>query len=104
MRRIIAGIGLLFLLVACDPAITSGKVVNKDFEPGHYRTVNDPSTCVQRAKNGTCKVSVPRSHQEWVSPDWRIQLSNGKDTNWIDVTEAIYNNAEVGGCYAVKTC
>lgn len=103
IKKIIVLVGILFALVACDPAITAGKVINKDFNPGHYRTITS-TTCVSRNKKGDCTMSIPNNRQEWVRPDWQLKLSNGKYANWIDVTEAVYNQYEIGACYATKTC
>jgi hypothetical protein len=103
IKRIVVIVGLLISLVACNPSITSGKVVNKDYNPGHYKTTSSTS-CSSRAKDGTCKNTVTNNRQDWVKPVYRLQLSNGKDSNWIIVTEGSYASTGIGSCYAVETC
>lgn len=79
-----------FSLAGCS-AISAGTITSKDRTDGYYYTTR---LCTAYSKNGTCTSYIPM--QNYVSPTWKFNLSDEKNTGWVYVTEDTYNSYEVG--------
>lgn len=78
---------LAVILAGCS-AISSGTITGKEAEPGHYYTTQ---TCTPVGK-----VTVCTPHTYYDDPDWRFDITEGKDSGWVYVTEETYGAYEVG--------
>jgi hypothetical protein len=78
------------LLSACGGP-HAGQVQDKRHSAGHYDSV---PTCVMYNSSHLCVIHSTR--QVWKDPSWSLNISNGEDQGWVDVTEYRYKSVNVG--------
>ena len=89
MRR--AAVFLALVLAACGTPVTSGVVTDKKFEPASTTPLVIPcgkSTCINYVSSG---------------PHWRLLVTDGQASDWIDVDPATWDRAKVGDDYPEVT-
>ena len=79
-------------LTACGGKITSGEVVAKKFVPAHDESGIRP--VIVASGNGVATVFVP--YVDRYGDAWTITIQAGDEKAEYNVTEAVYNSAEIG--------
>lgn len=83
-------LGLSVALAACGgPSVTSGKVIDKTYTAAY----NQPYVIMVG--------KVPVTEEEYVAADWSIELKDGEQTGWIDVSQSTYDHEHNGDQYTV---
>ena len=91
MIVIAIAIVLLPVMTACSQ-ISSGRVIAKQHEPGHYSYYE---SCSYIGKSMFCH-PMPF----YVAPSWELDLrQSAKESGWRDVTESDYDRYKVGDWY-----
>lgn len=90
MALVGVGAALVLALTGCGGP-HKGTVHDKAHEPGHYTT---ESYCATYNKDHVCTYHAQR--QRWVSPDWELDIYNGDDHGWVDVSEGVYKSVKIG--------
>jgi len=97
--KIVAAAGLLLIsvtsLTSCsEPAPTSGVIVSKKHTPASTTYYNQ---CVSYGANGGCSSSMmmPLDTPE----KWKINISSGESSGWVDLSEKGYELCEPGMNY-----
>lgn len=92
MRKIIliviSVLCVVLLLASCNKTLNAGTVIDKHFSPSHM--VYNPIITIV---NGKMR-SIPRfvSHPD----EWSIQVQNGEDKEWWEVSKKYYESVEIG--------
>lgn len=120
--RILVMVLMIALISSCDskPPITSGDVVNREFEPAHWEGGYESYCGYDYGYNAvagkfewhySCNHSRWEDEHRWENDSWRIQIDgcveyedDGElkqhcDTRWIDVSERDYDRFTIGTHY-----
>lgn len=126
------GLGWM-LIAGYEPPPEEGRVINEDFTPAHYEEYQQPHyitetytytdsecstdfdgkySCRPVTKTGTRTVTYYTTEERHVPDDWDVQIqaceTNDKGeekcrTNWIDVSEATFEQCKIGSFYRKET-
>lgn len=84
---------VLIVLVGCS-AISSGKITKKNHQGEYYTT---QLICAGYSQQGSCTTWVPITNYH--PPTWWFDISEGKESGWVYVSEYTYNQFEIGDYY-----
>ena len=103
-------------LAGCGSAITSGTVTGKQDIPAHNTTIYIPqyrTQCTteeeqvgnQEEPEQVCTqvISYYLPMPQYVPEDWQLRIRDGQRTGWVDVSQSVYNHAQVGKHWTAVT-
>lgn len=83
-------LGSVLLLTGCSQ-LTSGTIVQKEYEPGHYYSEQRCSQVLPGKGVVTC-----RQTEQYAEDVWRFRLREDDREGTVDVTPEIFDSYEVG--------
>lgn len=107
MRRFMLLAALLvlaFLLAACAPGVSSGRVIAKQYNPSHYAETYIPRYHTVCHSSGSCQTYDDGYWaNEYVPASYQIELAQGSvknlRTGWVDVDKTTWDRTHTGQRY-----
>jgi hypothetical protein len=124
-------IGVCWYLFQTIPAdLTEGEVVDRSFVPAHWEDYMRPVTRTRQATRQVCSGgygSVPQTcrtefytetytdyvpDERWVEDDWNLEIDGCSEnrrgdnicrTDWVDVSESVYDDCDLGAYWREET-
>ena len=98
MKRLIALLSVLTVVLSACGAPTYGKVLDRRYEAAYtdrYTTMQ----CFSYNAQGACTANIPQYHEDYHPERWQLKLKSEDKTGWRTVSEEEYTYYEPGSCY-----